>query len=141
MYCVCVFQSGQEFHADLYPDTLGRTAAMEAEEWWRGGNKLVLPPPSKTACTLHTCTAHLHRTPAPHCGMNVYGTGCSMYIQSGGGPALSFSGPALSFSGPALSCIVLSSQAHATGVATALVRIPFLPVSPILGFELGSSDS
>ncbi|XP_067089759.1 coronin-7-like [Osmerus mordax] len=34
-------KSGQEFHADLYPDTLGRTAAMEAEEWWRGGNKLV----------------------------------------------------------------------------------------------------
>ena len=70
MYTVCVFQSGQEFHADLYPDTLGRTAAIEAEEWWKGGNKLVL----------HTCTAHL------------------------------------------------------------LVRITLLPVSPVPGFELRSSD-
>uniref|UniRef100_A0A8K9XTS7 Coronin n=1 Tax=Oncorhynchus mykiss TaxID=8022 RepID=A0A8K9XTS7_ONCMY len=26
-------KSGQEFHADLYPDTLGRTAAMSAAEW------------------------------------------------------------------------------------------------------------
>uniref|UniRef100_A0A8C7I2U0 Coronin n=1 Tax=Oncorhynchus kisutch TaxID=8019 RepID=A0A8C7I2U0_ONCKI len=29
-------KSGQEFHADLYPDTLGRTAAMSAAEWWKG---------------------------------------------------------------------------------------------------------
>uniref|UniRef100_A0AAZ3PZ70 Coronin n=1 Tax=Oncorhynchus tshawytscha TaxID=74940 RepID=A0AAZ3PZ70_ONCTS len=32
-------KSGQEFHADLYPDTLGRTAAMSAAEWWKGGEK------------------------------------------------------------------------------------------------------
>uniref|UniRef100_A0A667Z2I9 Coronin n=1 Tax=Myripristis murdjan TaxID=586833 RepID=A0A667Z2I9_9TELE len=34
-------QSGQEFHADLYPDTVGTTPAMSAEEWWKGGNKQV----------------------------------------------------------------------------------------------------
>lgn len=42
--CVCcdVFQhSGHEFHEDLYPDTVGTTPAMSAEEWWQGGNKQV----------------------------------------------------------------------------------------------------
>ncbi|XP_059204248.1 coronin-7 [Centropristis striata] len=34
-------RSGQEFHDDLYPDTVGTTAAMSAEEWWQGGNKQV----------------------------------------------------------------------------------------------------
>ncbi|XP_044038262.1 coronin-7 isoform X2 [Siniperca chuatsi] len=33
--------SGQEFHEDLYPDTVGTTPAMSAEEWWQGGNKQV----------------------------------------------------------------------------------------------------
>ncbi|KAM9745932.1 coronin-7-like isoform 1-T1 [Menidia menidia] len=33
--------SGQEFHEDLYPDTVGTTPAMCAEEWWQGGNKQV----------------------------------------------------------------------------------------------------
>ncbi|KAM4530624.1 coronin-7-like isoform 1-T1 [Odontesthes bonariensis] len=33
--------SGQEFHDDLYPDTVGTTPAMSAEEWWQGGNKQV----------------------------------------------------------------------------------------------------
>uniref|UniRef100_A0A8D0A6C3 Coronin n=1 Tax=Sander lucioperca TaxID=283035 RepID=A0A8D0A6C3_SANLU len=33
--------SGQEFHEDLYPDTVGTTPAMSAEEWWKGGNKQV----------------------------------------------------------------------------------------------------
>uniref|UniRef100_A0A673AKZ5 Coronin n=1 Tax=Sphaeramia orbicularis TaxID=375764 RepID=A0A673AKZ5_9TELE len=33
--------SGFEFHADLYPDTVGTTPAMSAEEWWKGGNKQV----------------------------------------------------------------------------------------------------
>uniref|UniRef100_A0A672HY03 Coronin n=1 Tax=Salarias fasciatus TaxID=181472 RepID=A0A672HY03_SALFA len=33
--------SGQEFHDDLYPDTVGTTAAMTAEEWWQGGNQQV----------------------------------------------------------------------------------------------------
>uniref|UniRef100_A0A673AP14 Coronin n=1 Tax=Sphaeramia orbicularis TaxID=375764 RepID=A0A673AP14_9TELE len=38
----CVYQnSGFEFHADLYPDTVGTTPAMSAEEWWKGGNKQV----------------------------------------------------------------------------------------------------
>uniref|UniRef100_A0A8C2Z370 Coronin n=1 Tax=Cyclopterus lumpus TaxID=8103 RepID=A0A8C2Z370_CYCLU len=31
----------QEFHEDLYPDTVGTTPAMSAEEWWKGGNKQV----------------------------------------------------------------------------------------------------
>ncbi|KAK1877925.1 Coronin-7 [Dissostichus eleginoides] len=31
--------TGQEFHDDLYPDTVGTTPAMSAEEWWKGGNK------------------------------------------------------------------------------------------------------
>ncbi|KAI4890469.1 hypothetical protein NFI96_021847 [Prochilodus magdalenae] len=34
-------KAGQDFHADLYPDTLGHTAAMTAEEWWQGANKQV----------------------------------------------------------------------------------------------------
>ncbi|XP_022608048.1 coronin-7-like [Seriola dumerili] len=33
--------SGQEFHEDLYPDTVGTTSAISAEEWWQGGNKQV----------------------------------------------------------------------------------------------------
>ncbi|XP_072224151.1 coronin-7 [Leuresthes tenuis] len=33
--------SGQEFHEDLYPDTVGTTPALSAEEWWQGGNKQV----------------------------------------------------------------------------------------------------
>uniref|UniRef100_A0A671YFK9 Coronin n=1 Tax=Sparus aurata TaxID=8175 RepID=A0A671YFK9_SPAAU len=33
--------SGQEFHDDLYPDTVGTTPAMSADEWWQGGNKQV----------------------------------------------------------------------------------------------------
>ncbi|XP_026195939.1 coronin-7-like isoform X3 [Anabas testudineus] len=33
--------SGQEFHEDLYPDTVGTTPAMSAVEWWGGGNKQV----------------------------------------------------------------------------------------------------
>lgn len=33
--------SGQEFHDDLYSDTVGTTPAMSAEEWWKGGNKQV----------------------------------------------------------------------------------------------------
>ncbi|KAJ4932608.1 hypothetical protein JOQ06_011026 [Pogonophryne albipinna] len=33
--------TGQEFHDDLYPDTVGTTPAMSAEEWWKGGNKPV----------------------------------------------------------------------------------------------------
>uniref|UniRef100_A0AAX7V134 Coronin n=1 Tax=Astatotilapia calliptera TaxID=8154 RepID=A0AAX7V134_ASTCA len=40
-----VFQnSGHEFHDDLYPDTVGTTPAMSAEEWWKGGNKQVRDP-------------------------------------------------------------------------------------------------
>uniref|UniRef100_A0A671Y8T9 Coronin n=1 Tax=Sparus aurata TaxID=8175 RepID=A0A671Y8T9_SPAAU len=30
-----------EFHDDLYPDTVGTTPAMSADEWWQGGNKQV----------------------------------------------------------------------------------------------------
>lgn len=33
--------SGHEFHADLYPDTVGAMPAMSANEWWQGGNKQV----------------------------------------------------------------------------------------------------
>ncbi|KAM7371987.1 hypothetical protein PAMP_009187 [Pampus punctatissimus] len=31
----------KEFHADLYPDTVGTTPALSADEWWQGGNKQV----------------------------------------------------------------------------------------------------
>ncbi|KAJ8398767.1 hypothetical protein AAFF_G00419640 [Aldrovandia affinis] len=34
-------KSGQDFHADLYPDTVGQTPAMSAEEWWQGENRQV----------------------------------------------------------------------------------------------------
>ncbi|KAI1884438.1 hypothetical protein AGOR_G00226400 [Albula goreensis] len=34
-------KAGQDFHADLYPDTLGKTPAMSAEEWWKGENRQV----------------------------------------------------------------------------------------------------
>uniref|UniRef100_A0A667YPM6 Coronin n=1 Tax=Myripristis murdjan TaxID=586833 RepID=A0A667YPM6_9TELE len=42
----------KEFHADLYPDTVGTTPAMSAEEWWKGGNKQVRTPYSHFI-TLH----------------------------------------------------------------------------------------
>uniref|UniRef100_A0A8C2KUY9 Coronin n=1 Tax=Cyprinus carpio TaxID=7962 RepID=A0A8C2KUY9_CYPCA len=32
----------KDFHADLYPDTVGHTPAMTAEDWWKGENKQVL---------------------------------------------------------------------------------------------------
>uniref|UniRef100_A0A672RXV0 Coronin n=1 Tax=Sinocyclocheilus grahami TaxID=75366 RepID=A0A672RXV0_SINGR len=32
----------KDFHADLYPDTVGHTLAMTAEDWWKGENKQVL---------------------------------------------------------------------------------------------------
>ncbi|XP_057200954.1 coronin-7 [Triplophysa rosa] len=32
-------KAGQDFHADLYPDTTGHTPAMTADDWWRGENK------------------------------------------------------------------------------------------------------
>ncbi|KAF4092609.1 hypothetical protein AMELA_G00022710, partial [Ameiurus melas] len=34
-------KAGQDFHADLYPDTAGHTAALTADEWWKGMNKQV----------------------------------------------------------------------------------------------------
>ncbi|KAK0137010.1 Coronin-7 [Merluccius polli] len=34
-------KASQDFHADLYPDTVGCTPAQSAEEWWQGGNKQV----------------------------------------------------------------------------------------------------
>ncbi|CAM4335556.1 unnamed protein product [Leuciscus chuanchicus] len=34
-------KAGQDFHADLYPDTVGHTASMTADEWWKGENKQV----------------------------------------------------------------------------------------------------
>lgn len=50
-----VFQnSGQEFHEDLYPDTVGTTPAMSAEEWWKGGNKQVRELPSPQVCPVLT---------------------------------------------------------------------------------------
>ncbi|KAJ8251496.1 hypothetical protein GJAV_G00221980 [Gymnothorax javanicus] len=51
-------KSGQDFHADLYPDTVGQTPASSAEEWWQGDNRQVQrvslhpdkrPKPSATA--------------------------------------------------------------------------------------------
>uniref|UniRef100_A0A8C1LVU7 Coronin n=1 Tax=Cyprinus carpio TaxID=7962 RepID=A0A8C1LVU7_CYPCA len=32
----------KDFHADLYPDTVGHTPAVTAEDWWKGENKQVL---------------------------------------------------------------------------------------------------
>uniref|UniRef100_A0A8C9ZY86 Coronin n=1 Tax=Sander lucioperca TaxID=283035 RepID=A0A8C9ZY86_SANLU len=49
--------SGQEFHEDLYPDTVGTTPAMSAEEWWKGGNKQV-----KALNKLIQCSHCLHLT-------------------------------------------------------------------------------
>ncbi|XP_036445907.1 coronin-7-like isoform X1 [Colossoma macropomum] len=34
-------KAGQDFHADLYPDTLGHTPAVTVDEWWQGANKQV----------------------------------------------------------------------------------------------------
>ncbi|XP_056144758.1 coronin-7-like isoform X2 [Lampris incognitus] len=34
-------KSGQDFHADLFPDTAGFDAAQSGEDWWKGGNKQV----------------------------------------------------------------------------------------------------
>uniref|UniRef100_A0A9J7ZMW9 Coronin n=1 Tax=Cyprinus carpio carpio TaxID=630221 RepID=A0A9J7ZMW9_CYPCA len=35
-------KAGQDFHADLYPDTVGHTPAVTAEDWWKGENKQVV---------------------------------------------------------------------------------------------------
>uniref|UniRef100_A0A8C2XEG1 Coronin n=1 Tax=Cyclopterus lumpus TaxID=8103 RepID=A0A8C2XEG1_CYCLU len=53
--------SSQEFHEDLYPDTVGTTPAMSAEEWWKGGNKqvdIVSVCPSIKAPCLYQVTSH-----------------------------------------------------------------------------------
>uniref|UniRef100_A0A672RZ18 Coronin n=1 Tax=Sinocyclocheilus grahami TaxID=75366 RepID=A0A672RZ18_SINGR len=39
----------KDFHADLYPDTVGHTLAMTAEDWWKGENKQVLTSQSSSA--------------------------------------------------------------------------------------------
>ncbi|XP_041943104.1 coronin-7-like isoform X3 [Alosa sapidissima] len=58
-------KSGQDFHADLYPDTLGQTAAMTTEEWWGGENKQVarvsLHPDKRPKSSAKTAS----RQPAP----------------------------------------------------------------------------
>lgn len=52
-----VFQnSGHEFHDDLYPDTVGTTPAMSAEEWWKGGNKQVRDPYFQSLIQSSRCT-------------------------------------------------------------------------------------
>uniref|UniRef100_A0A8C1LEA2 Coronin n=1 Tax=Cyprinus carpio TaxID=7962 RepID=A0A8C1LEA2_CYPCA len=49
----------KDFHADLYPDTVGHTPAMTAEDWWKGENKQVLTSPSSKF--RHIQGAVLHR--------------------------------------------------------------------------------
>uniref|UniRef100_A0A8C2KTT5 Coronin n=1 Tax=Cyprinus carpio TaxID=7962 RepID=A0A8C2KTT5_CYPCA len=49
----------KDFHADLYPDTVGHTPAMTAEDWWKGENKQVLSSPSSKF--RHIQGAVLHR--------------------------------------------------------------------------------
>uniref|UniRef100_A0A673K638 Coronin n=1 Tax=Sinocyclocheilus rhinocerous TaxID=307959 RepID=A0A673K638_9TELE len=44
-------KAGQDFHADLYPDTVGHTPAMTAEDWWKGENKQVLTSSGLEAST------------------------------------------------------------------------------------------
>uniref|UniRef100_A0A8C1BVN5 Coronin n=1 Tax=Cyprinus carpio carpio TaxID=630221 RepID=A0A8C1BVN5_CYPCA len=41
----------KDFHADLYPDTVGHTPAMTAEDWWKGENKQVLSSQRSEAST------------------------------------------------------------------------------------------
>uniref|UniRef100_A0A6Q2XGM6 Coronin n=1 Tax=Esox lucius TaxID=8010 RepID=A0A6Q2XGM6_ESOLU len=62
-------KSGQEFHADLYPDTVGQTAAMSAEEWWKGGDKQVRPPLSIIVhyVIIRYVIAPLQESPGPGC--------------------------------------------------------------------------
>ncbi|XP_012694253.2 coronin-7 isoform X1 [Clupea harengus] len=58
-------KAGQDFHADLYPDTMGQTAAMTAGEWWGGENKQVekvsLHPDKRPKSSTKTAS----RQPAP----------------------------------------------------------------------------
>uniref|UniRef100_A0A8C5BNI5 Coronin n=1 Tax=Gadus morhua TaxID=8049 RepID=A0A8C5BNI5_GADMO len=54
-------KSSQEFHADLYPDTAGRTPAQSAQEWWKGENAQVHPPPPPPPPP----PPHTHTHPAP----------------------------------------------------------------------------
>ncbi|XP_063048615.1 coronin-7 isoform X1 [Engraulis encrasicolus] len=60
-------KAGQDFHADLYPDTAGQTAAMSAEEWWAGENKEVEKVSLNPAKRSQTSTKPLQtsRQPAP----------------------------------------------------------------------------
>uniref|UniRef100_A0A8C6TH70 Coronin n=1 Tax=Neogobius melanostomus TaxID=47308 RepID=A0A8C6TH70_9GOBI len=56
----CVHQnSGHEFHADLYPDTVGATPAMSAGEWWQ----VAVPP--RPAHPLPPRASPLDSSPAP----------------------------------------------------------------------------
>eukprot|EP00064_Thunnus_orientalis_P012365 superscaffoldBa00001888_g12400 len=76
--------SGQEFHADLYPDTVGTTPAMSADEWWQGGNKQVekvslqpdkrpkpkAPPASKTPAKKELASGGSKEDPARGCSIS-----------------------------------------------------------------------
>uniref|UniRef100_A0A9J8AZC9 Coronin n=1 Tax=Cyprinus carpio carpio TaxID=630221 RepID=A0A9J8AZC9_CYPCA len=42
-------KAGQDFHADLYPDTVGHTPAVTAEDWWKGENKQVVTSSASTS--------------------------------------------------------------------------------------------
>uniref|UniRef100_W5M378 Coronin n=1 Tax=Lepisosteus oculatus TaxID=7918 RepID=W5M378_LEPOC len=52
-------KSGQDFHEDLYPDTLGQTPAMTAQGWWTGENKQV------AKVSLHPAKRPLKRSAIP----------------------------------------------------------------------------
>ncbi|KAK1799187.1 hypothetical protein P4O66_007439 [Electrophorus voltai] len=62
-------KGGQDFHADLYPDTLGHMAAMTADEWWAGANKQE-PSSSSSPLSTPSSSAAPSRSPSSTSGLS-----------------------------------------------------------------------
>uniref|UniRef100_A0A8C5B125 Coronin n=1 Tax=Gadus morhua TaxID=8049 RepID=A0A8C5B125_GADMO len=71
-----------EFHADLYPDTAGRTPAQSAQEWWKGENAQVHPPPPPPPPP----PPHTHTHPAPLSAAPSRSPSSSSGLSTGPGP-------------------------------------------------------
>uniref|UniRef100_A0A672RYJ8 Coronin n=1 Tax=Sinocyclocheilus grahami TaxID=75366 RepID=A0A672RYJ8_SINGR len=61
----------KDFHADLYPDTVGHTLAMTAEDWWKGENKQVLTSQSSSSpLSTPSSSAAPSRSPSSTSGLS-----------------------------------------------------------------------
>uniref|UniRef100_A0A3Q2DP91 Coronin n=1 Tax=Cyprinodon variegatus TaxID=28743 RepID=A0A3Q2DP91_CYPVA len=63
-------RKGHEFHDDLYPDTVGTTPAMSAEEWWQGGKKQPRGSSSSSPISTPSSSAAPSRSPSSTSGLS-----------------------------------------------------------------------